>query len=355
MMKNQMRWYLFFCLFVLALFLISGSSAAEVGQTVRVRKGDTISYLAFKIYGRYDPRMIDLLGRENPQIKDMDLIYAGQQIRFPAPEDMRKWLSEKTARPAEPAQEAKEPGAKEESLPTTQVRANKAVITFLEGQVQVKRAGEDQWSLARPNLILSEKDQIRILAKSRAELILDNQSVMRLSENTLLTIHKLEEDAASLKETTRLELSLGKLWTRTAKLFNPASRYDIRTPTTIAGVQGTVYQVSVRDDRSTRIHVFQGVVNVYSPFPTPGRSQLEQPTRVDKPQEVPGPEEVSGPTTVSREEWTQIVLRQYQQINVTDQDISRPTAFDVQEERQDEWVRWNEERDLDFQPPARLR
>ena len=73
------------------------------------------------------------------------------------------------------------------------------------------------------------------------------------------------------------------------------------------------------------------------------------------PQEVAGPGEVPGPAVISREEWTSIILRQFQQITVTDRDISRPLTFDVTEQRQDEWVRWNEERDADFQPPARPR
>ncbi len=157
----------------------------------------------------------------------------------------------------------------------------------MEGQIHVKKAGETEWSSARPNMILSENDQIRVLAKSRAELILDNQAVMRLSENTWLTMQKLEEEAATQKETARMQLSWGKLWTRTAKLFNPSSRYEVTTPTAIAGVTGTVYQVRVAEDKSTNIQVFQGAVNVYNPFPqawpsSPGRGRKWARARSDR-------------------------------------------------------------------------
>lgn len=357
MKRNRPLWYLWFFLFGLSFSLIFGPLNADEAQLIRVRKGDTISYLTFKIYGMYDPQMVDLLQRENPQIKDIDLIYVGQQLRFPPAAMMRKWLGEKLIKPAEPGRlmEPKEARSKEEPMLDTQVRGHKGVLTFLQGQVQVKKAGEAQWSPARPNMILYEKDQMKVLSKSRAELILDNQSVMRLSENTLMIIQKLEEETTTQRETARVDLSLGRLWTRTAKLFNPASRFDVRTPTAIAGVQGTVYQVSVTDDRSTTIQVFQGAVNVYNPFPTVRPSVPGQETRLRGPQEVPGPGEVPGPTAVSREEWTKIVLRQLQQITVTDRDIPRPTSFDMQRERQSEWVRWNEERDSDFQPPGRWR
>jgi hypothetical protein len=178
---------------------------------------------------------------------------------------------------------------------------------------------------------------------------------MRLSENTQLAIQKLEEEVATQRETARVQLSLGRMWTRTAKLFNPSSRHDVRTPTAIAGVTGTVYQVRVAEDRSTSIQVFRGAVNVYNPFPPDRPSPPGQRTQMDPPQEVAGPAEVPGPMAISREEWTKIILRQFQQVTVTEWDVPRPIYFDVHKERQDEWVRWNEERDSDFQPPPRPR
>jgi ferric-dicitrate binding protein FerR (iron transport regulator) len=235
----------------------------------------------------------------------------------------------------------------------TQVRAQKGVITYLEGQVQVKKAGETQWAPAHANMILGENDQIKVPAQSRAELILDNQSVMRLSENTVLTIHKLEEEKTTGKENTRMDLSLGRMWVKVSKLFNPASRSDVKTPTVIAGVQGTIYQLSVAGDQSTTIQVYEGAVNVYNPFPRVLPSVPGAPTQVEKPREIGGPQEVKGPTTVSREEWTQIVLSQFQQITVTGREIPQPVPFQPAKERQNEWNRWNEERDADFKPPAR--
>lgn len=363
MKHNHPLRYLLLGLFILSLPLFFNPLNADEAQLIQVRKGDTISYLSFKIYGMYDLRMVELLRQENPQLKDIDLIYPGQQIRFPKPAAMQKWLREKPSRPGEPSstqasketRQAKGEPLKEEILPGMQVRAHKGVVTYLEGQVQLKKGGDPQWSPARPNHILYEKDQIKVLAQSRAELILDSQSVMRLSENTLLTLHKLEEETASQKETTRMDLSLGKLWTRAAKFFNPTSRLEVRTPTAIAGVQGTIYQVSVINERSTNIQVFEGAVNVYNPFPATKAPAAGRAIPLSEPQEVKGPQEVPGPTAVSREEWTQIVLRQFQQITVTDRDISRPTSFDIKQERQSEWLRWNEERDLDFQPPGRPR
>jgi hypothetical protein len=313
------------------------------------------------MYGMYDGQVGEILKKENPRIKDLDRIFVGQQLNFPAPEIMKSKLGEGTSKPARlrGERETKEalpsqvPRSAKPTTTETQVRANKGVITYLEGRVQVKRSGETSWSSARPNMILLENDQIEVLNQSRAELILDNQSVMRLAENTLLTIHKLEEEKSTRKETARMDISTGRLWVRIARLFNPASRYDVKTPTAIAGVQGTVYQVAVAGDQSTTIQVFQGAVNVYNPFPKTTPSAPGKAMGLEAPHEVAGPQEVPGPTTVSREEWTQIVLHQFQQITVTGREIPHPTSFDPNRERQTEWVQWNEERDADFKPPAK--
>ncbi len=332
--------------------------SAEDNAIVRVRKGDTVSYLSFKIYGKYNAQIAEILRRENPKVKDLNLIYAGQQLNFPSPKSLGDKLGREAAPEPRGEKSSKTTPAVQEAPPKpsplseTAVRAGKAVITYVDGQAQVKRAEEARWEPAKPNQILSVNDQVKVLSQSRVEVILDNQSVLRLSENSLLTLLKMEEDRSARKESTRTELSLGRLWVRAAKLITPGSRNDVKTPTVIAGVQGTTYQVQILGNRSTKIQVFDGAVNVYNPFPTVA-SGGEKPAQVAKPREVAGPQEIQGPTTVSREQWTEIVLHQYQQITVTGQEVPRPTSFDPQKERQDEWVKWNQERDADFKPPAR--
>jgi len=356
---SPLRYLWFF--FILLLSSLTSILLADETLKIRVRKGDTLSYLSFKTYGSYDQEIAGILRMENPQIKDINLVYAGQQLNFPTPEDMNKRLGGPAGTPAKPEVEKEVKEARPPQPPApptapvsdTQVHAQKGVITYLEGQVQVKKSGETQWTPGRSNMILGENDQIKVLAQSRAELILDNQSVMRLSENTVLTIQKLEKEKTTGKENTRMGVSLGRVWVKVSKLFNPASRSDVKTPTVIAGVQGTLYQLSVAGDQSTTIQVYEGAVNVYNPFPKALSTVPGAPTQVEKPREIAGPQEVKGPTAVSREEWTQIVLHQFQQITVTGREVPQPKPFHPGIERQSEWIRWNEERDADFKPPAR--
>ena len=144
--------YLRFFLILFVLSPLAGVIFAEDSLKFQVRKGDTLSYLSFKTYGMFDSQIAEILKKENPQIKDIDLIYAGQQLIFPPPEEMNRRLADKIGKPAkpEPEKETKEappPQPPTLSLPKvseTQVRAQKGVITFLEGQVEVKKSGEGQ-------------------------------------------------------------------------------------------------------------------------------------------------------------------------------------------------------------------
>ncbi len=356
-MKNRMiRKFLPAMLCLLGLMLCATLCAADDVRLVTVRKGDTVSYLSFRMYGMYNQRILDLLKKENPGVDDIHMIYAGQELRFPTPAAMKTLLGDKKPQLQDPKEQPqpKEP-AKAEDLPQVKATANKAVITYLEGQVQVRKSTSTVWSTATPNQILYALDEIRVLAKSRAELILDNQSVMRLSENTHLALKQLDVETASKKETTSVGLALGKLWTKASKVFNRSSRLEVRTPTAIAGVQGTVYSVNVENERATQIQVYDGAVAVTHPLPPAGpRSESAKPL-LAAPQKIEGPKPVSGPAAVSREEWTEIILRKAQQMTVTDQGVPKPVSFDIERERQNEWVRWNETRDADFQPPPRPR
>ncbi len=357
LMKHRMiRQFFPAMLCLLGLTLCSTLFAADDVRLVTVRKGDTASYLSFKIYGMYNLRILDALKKENPGVSNFNVIHAGQELRFPTPAALKTLLGDQKPQLQEPKEQpqSKEP-AKAEDLPHVKATANKAVITYLEGQVQVRKSTSAAWSSAAPNQILYALDEIRALAKSRAELILDNQSVLRLSENTHLALKQLDVEPASKKETTSVGLSLGKLWTKASKVFNRSSRLEVRTPTAIAGVQGTVYAVNVENERATNIQVYDGAVAVTNPLPPSGpRPEGAKPV-LAAPQKIEGPKPVSGPVAVSREDWTEIILRKAQQMTVTDQGVPQPVSFDIERERQNEWVRWNEARDAEFLPPQRPR
>ena len=57
--------------------------AEPAAQTVVVGQGDTLGKLAAKLYGRSNERVLELIRKNNPDIRDLDLILPGQKLIFP--------------------------------------------------------------------------------------------------------------------------------------------------------------------------------------------------------------------------------------------------------------------------------
>jgi hypothetical protein len=217
--------------------------------------------------------------------------------------------------------------------------ASRAVVTLVEGEVQMMAGEEQSWRSLSSNAILKGGDKVRVPDNGRLEMVLDNHSVLRLAANSSLELKEVERKPE--KETYRFALSLGKMWTRVTRLLGFGSKYQVDTPTAITAVQGTVYDLQVDSDQQTRVRVHSGNVLVYNPFAgdlAPGEKvpKLQEPTRVP------------GPTRISREAWEQLLLQQYQQVTLGREGRSTISAFDLDKSRKEAWVRWNEARDKDF-------
>jgi len=53
------------------------------GRTVIVERGDSLCKLSSRVYGRSDERVLELIQKSNPSIRDLDFIHPGQQVIFP--------------------------------------------------------------------------------------------------------------------------------------------------------------------------------------------------------------------------------------------------------------------------------
>ena len=87
---------------------------------------------------------------------------------------------------------------------TPQVTARVARITFLKGDVQIKRAGSESWERAAQNLPIVEGDEITTSDDARLEIQFDSYNHLRLAENSYLKLTTLRDDgiAVSLPQGT---------------------------------------------------------------------------------------------------------------------------------------------------------
>jgi len=125
-----------------------------------------------------------------------------------------------------------------------------AKAVSVEGNVEAKLVGEPLWQPVTLNSTFCAGDTIRVLNNSRAELSLVNQPVLRLDQNTTITLGGVKEE-----QTFFVDLIQGA-----AHFFSRAPRsITVNTAFVNAGVEGTEFFVKVGSDE-TFISVFEGKV-----------------------------------------------------------------------------------------------
>ncbi len=124
-----------------------------------------------------------------------------------------------------------------------------ARVVSVQGNVELRRPGAN-WQAAELNSTLCAGDMVRVHQRSRAALLLSNETTLRLDQGTALTLLAPDDRKATL-----LELISGGLLaiTRTPRPFR------IRTPFVNANVEGTEFAVRV-DDNNASIAVYEGQV-----------------------------------------------------------------------------------------------
>jgi len=58
-------------------------TAEPAGQTIVVERGDTLGKLSIRVYSRSNERVLEMIQKNNPTIRDPDLILPGQKLHFP--------------------------------------------------------------------------------------------------------------------------------------------------------------------------------------------------------------------------------------------------------------------------------
>lgn len=123
-----------------------------------------------------------------------------------------------------------------------------ATITELKGVVEVK-VPKQPWIPASVGMLLNQGDLIRTKAKSSAILNLDaaaQTATVEVKEGSQLALAELLEDKATASQITLLDLALGEILIKAKKLHSEKSRFEVKTPTSIVGVRGTKFSVTVK-------------------------------------------------------------------------------------------------------------
>lgn len=353
----------------LCLAISSGLSAKSKDEVkvVTVKAGDSLSYLSFKVYGEFNEQIADAILSYNPGLKNINLIYPGQKLNFPRlsmieaqeavkpetiPPAAPKPSTEVAGKPS-PAISKPSPGKKESEeeikpkkapAPRDALQKEAAYVTYLNGDAEVKPAGQQKWTQIKVNQKVSQGDQVRVGKKSKAEIMTFDQDVIRLSEKTEVKIDKMQNNPVKKIKKKGLFIKFGRMWNKAKSLVHSKSEYTVRTPNAISGIRGTSYTVDVDQAQNTRIKTYAGAVKVWRP-----QAQKAGPGwRLTKPTKV------AGPRPVSREEWTEIILKLHQELLITKQGVTKEDFDPVLDEKKDGWIRWNKQRDRELDDSERF-
>lgn len=140
-------------------------------------------------------------------------------------------------------------------------RPVEARIVYLKGKAEVQKAGSLAWNPAAIKMTLGSGDKVATEDGAELEIKLDDGSVLKMRDKGLLAIDRMEKQKKPLTTFTSLQAVSGKLLGCIRKLASRESRFDVATPTAVAGIRGTVFAVFVEGD-STELDVVQGQVAV---------------------------------------------------------------------------------------------
>ena len=125
----------------------------------------------------------------------------------------------------------------------------------VQGTVEARRAQATSWQPVKLNDTFCPGDTIQVKDRSRADVALLDQSVLRLNADATITVEAVKEQRTSV-----IGLLQGA-----AHFFSRGPRsLDVQTPFTVAGVRGTEFLVSVEQDRAL-LTIFEGTVVADSP------------------------------------------------------------------------------------------
>ncbi len=228
-----------------------------------------------------------------------------------------------------------------------------AKVTRLKGDVKV-RYGEAAYKPLKKGSRLKAGAVVKTGRKSRIEIRLADNSVIRLGSKTKMTLQKVMFASGGRKKVTA-RLWGGKAYSVVSKLVGEESSFEIKTGTAVAGVRGTAFRINAAEDQSTVVRVYTGAVAVsnapiYAKAGKPKSSgKFQMPRQGVKPV-GPGRVEVAGPQEVTKKQWEEIVAKAMQEVRVSAKgELSAPVAFDPKkEELEDDWVAWNKAMDKEL-------
>ena len=132
------------------------------------------------------------------------------------------------------------------AVPVFAMNQDQAMVGSISGQAEFQKAGSADWQKLEMDAILSEGDSIKTAPGSEVTLTLmgaAKTAEIVVRESSQFVFKTFQHDDAAI-DTTLLDVSLGAVLVKAEKLAGD-SRFEVKTPTSIVGIRGTMFEVKV--------------------------------------------------------------------------------------------------------------
>ncbi len=123
-----------------------------------------------------------------------------------------------------------------------------AKLSILTGQVKITRSGRTQTDIITEGVKLFAGDLLETLRESKALLTYSDGTTMKIKPRTLIQVQPLA-----------IKVYKGKTW---YKFTKRGTEFQIVTPTLVAGIRGTEFEVAVSSRKKSSVAVVEGKVAV---------------------------------------------------------------------------------------------
>lgn len=153
------------------------------------------------------------------------------------------------------------------------------VMMVVKGDIKVTSAKDAKTEAAKIGKKVFAGDTIVAGADSRAKIVMSDKNILNISPDSKVIIEKYTSDAKSDAKNVEIKVEYGKVRAQVEQKYDgEKSKFNIKTPTAVAGVRGTDFVTSFnRETRQSAIVTFSGMVAVGTPGP---RGEIQNPVFV---------------------------------------------------------------------------
>jgi hypothetical protein len=135
-------------------------------------------------------------------------------------------------------------------------------VVDVVGSAEIQPKGTSSWQALPLGQLIKAGDMVRTGADSEVDLAWANGTHVRLGANTAFSVAKAQTKNSTRTTSSETKLSIGKIWVRLRKGMEGTSKFEVKTPTIVAAVRGTVFSIEVAEDGTTTVETMEGLVGV---------------------------------------------------------------------------------------------